>query len=827
MQRDPLTGFVDDRWKDQLGRLERFYFDVLLGEKHTELGYTRDVFGDDEIQALIGEHAARVAVKQEFDFPPGSIDAYLAKRHGGSLGEPIIATMQLGGRGARFRRIARRSVKAMLRMFKPGEERLTPGEIARAVHRKMTYRFSPPAPLRPPQDFTSPLPGIPVPDSGTFYFDEVPQELSSQISPYIVRCGQSTRATIKSILRPSHYNLFEAYGPDYAGKGCHRIVADPPQRYRELLKGLLAIQGTRFMMARDLVNYRPSKNEIICHVRHDVDGDIDSALQQAGIEASLGIQTTYYILHTAPYYGDWDGAIFERHEAMAKVYKKIQGLGHEVALHTDGLGLYRFQKTDGAAGVKAELAWLRSNGLKITGTAGHNSAGVYGAENFALFKGRPLSTLAPAGPIAVIHNGRGGLLQQLDEKSLGLDYEANDIFLQKEVPIQYFALRGANDWRHQVYNPDKIPDFPEQLWNGSQWHSQEEVIDCLAAGPRNVYAIFAVHPEFYGLRSAHDASAVMNCEAPAKQNLTSLGWRGFAANEISQRYERAADKSDRQSVVKINELGFADVPPAYIAGCARRFVFLGKDNIATDFTSDECKLPQAFIREIRRKDAMLWGATALAGKLTPIAVRIAWLSRLLETEKIDDVILSVGLSDLITEDRDQLMSIWGLTRDQAALLLPDELSPQALHAITASTFVGSSTPKIDSAGRILVDEIVNGGKERGPAISRRLNTALTLLQSFGLRTTLLVEDCGENMGLSWIAASQSERVRRVVTAQAVFEPVAQSSGISLVNPYQAFLDYQGLAPSHWPTDGQWAIHAHTLAAHALRRTTLLATTGAK
>ncbi|MEI4884100.1 hypothetical protein, partial [Klebsiella pneumoniae] len=89
-------------------------------------------------------------------------------------------------------------------------------------------------------------------------------------------------------------------------------------------------------------------------VRHDVDADIFDALEQARIEAELGIATTYYILHTAPYYGNWNGTAFERHEATAEIYCKIQELGHEVALHTDGLGLYQVQQTDGAVGLQTE-----------------------------------------------------------------------------------------------------------------------------------------------------------------------------------------------------------------------------------------------------------------------------------------------------------------------------------------------------------------------------------------------------------------------------------------------------------------------------------------
>jgi hypothetical protein len=73
---------------------------------------------------------------------------------------------------------------------------------------------------------------------------------------------------------------------------------------------------------------------------------------------------------------------------------------------------------------------LRSEGLSVTGTVAHNRFDVYGAENFAIFKGKPQRGRDKPEdcPKEVIHHGKWAPLQVLDEKEMGLNYEANEIF---------------------------------------------------------------------------------------------------------------------------------------------------------------------------------------------------------------------------------------------------------------------------------------------------------------------------------------------------------------------------------------------------------------
>lgn len=156
-------------------------------------------------------------------------------------------------------------------------------------------------------------------------------------------------------------------------------------------------------------------------VRVDVDMDISTATHMAKLANDREVPVEFYVLHTASYYGTVIDAEFHRHETMAELYLRLQGPSTSVGLHTDGLHLALNEGLDGADGVVAELSWLRQQGLRIQGTAAHNYAPMYGAENFELFAGR---VIRPEG--SVTRNGRTVKLGVLSEADLGLNYEAGD-----------------------------------------------------------------------------------------------------------------------------------------------------------------------------------------------------------------------------------------------------------------------------------------------------------------------------------------------------------------------------------------------------------------
>lgn len=332
----------------------------------------------------------------------------------------------------------------------------------------------------------------------TEYFDGVNPDRLAAIKPYEIQPGPYGREGIEQLL--CSWNMHHCYGPEHHKKTPF-ICVDPLVRYRDLLEGFCESGRYNFVPYKDFSLDIVDDDAVTALIRHDVDGDIVAATEMARIEAEYGIRSTYFVLHTAPYHATFEDGIVHRYDDVVELYLEIQELGHEIAIHTDILGLYQDHQLDGASGFQAELDWLRSRGVHIEGTLAHNSFGVYGANNYTMFEGRPLTDYFGAGSAkAVEHNGRWSPLQQLDEAALGLQYEGNEVFWQHEVPVHYWCLMHQGMWARQ-------PNFygtrlPERLrpQTALTWMSQEEVLDDSATVPSGEIAVIVVHPLHYGLR---------------------------------------------------------------------------------------------------------------------------------------------------------------------------------------------------------------------------------------------------------------------------------------------------------------------------------------
>lgn len=164
-----------------------------------------------------------------------------------------------------------------------------------------------------------------------------------------------------------------------------RALTNTLRDFERLLKDLACLPNRRLGRLEDLALENGPANTAI---RLDIDMDLAAALEMARIAGRQRVPLTFFILHTAAYYGALEQDEFVRNDAAAKWYRALQDHGAEVGLHVDALSLYRQHDIDGAQAVRSELAWLRSQGLRIHGTTGHNAAPVYGAENFEIFAGR-------------------------------------------------------------------------------------------------------------------------------------------------------------------------------------------------------------------------------------------------------------------------------------------------------------------------------------------------------------------------------------------------------------------------------------------------------
>ena len=92
--------------------------------------------------------------------------------------------------------------------------------------------------------------------------------------------------------------------------------------YENLIK---LIKNTGYVIT-SYKNWQDAKKCVI--LRHDIDNDIDKALQLARVEKNLGVKSTYFVLVTSDFYNIFSS----RNE---KLLHGILDCGHDVGLHFD------------------------------------------------------------------------------------------------------------------------------------------------------------------------------------------------------------------------------------------------------------------------------------------------------------------------------------------------------------------------------------------------------------------------------------------------------------------------------------------------------------
>jgi hypothetical protein len=123
---------------------------------------------------------------------------------------------------------------------------------------------------------------------------------------------------------------------------------------------------------------RPDTPNLVA-LRHDVDYDIDVALETAAWAHKLGSRGTFFILHTAAYWDD---------RRLVDKCLQIQDFGHEIGLHTNLLTQwYRGEIDNIGATLGKLLDKLRRAGIAVKGVAAHGDPLCYevGFTNYWLF----------------------------------------------------------------------------------------------------------------------------------------------------------------------------------------------------------------------------------------------------------------------------------------------------------------------------------------------------------------------------------------------------------------------------------------------------------
>jgi hypothetical protein len=191
------------------------------------------------------------------------------------------------------------------------------------------------------------------------------------------------------------------------------------ENYCNFIQRLRDLSNTEIVPLKDLFNI-PADDKHIISLRHDIDADPLTALRMARYNARYGICGSFYILHTAYYYGSMINGVFQRNHLLKEWMRGFIVAGCEIGLHIDPFSLYIDYGIDGASALCEELKWLREQGAMIYGTVAHNSFPAYGAENFEIFKNRVFGNRK-----SFQKDNIRITLGILNEKELGLHYEGN------------------------------------------------------------------------------------------------------------------------------------------------------------------------------------------------------------------------------------------------------------------------------------------------------------------------------------------------------------------------------------------------------------------
>ena len=134
---------------------------------------------------------------------------------------------------------------------------------------------------------------------------------------------------------------------------------------------------------RRLKDYKVPFSKSVCLLRHDLDHSMDHGLRIARIEYSLGIQSTYFVLHDTKYYRDKD---------FIKKCLKLQDMGHEIGFHNNLLTLAIKTGCKVKDALEKELTYLKKNNINIFGLAAHGdpkcrgAKGKYTYTNYEIFE---------------------------------------------------------------------------------------------------------------------------------------------------------------------------------------------------------------------------------------------------------------------------------------------------------------------------------------------------------------------------------------------------------------------------------------------------------
>jgi len=198
-------------------------------------------------------------------------------------------------------------------------------------------------------------------------------------------------------------------------------------------------------LLKRLFKIRPLKDNSIkirgnvLFLRHDVDSDFETAVKMAKIENEYNIKSTYFMLHTAPY--------FKIPSFMIKCRYMQNNLGHEIGIHNNVMAVRIQNKGNPKKTFDRVLEKFRRSGINIYGTSAHGS--------------------------------KACKYKNIDNRYLFSEYckkdSINGIKL-RTISLKTYNLYGAYNIKHDVYVTD----------SGGYWHSNGKKIDNIIAFLENL-----------------------------------------------------------------------------------------------------------------------------------------------------------------------------------------------------------------------------------------------------------------------------------------------------------------------------------------------------
>lgn len=236
--------------------------------------------------------------------------------------------------------------------------------------------------------------------------------------------------------------------------------------YRLLLQELS--RQKYIVLPINLFRHTFDSSKVLVGLRHDVDTHPFKALGIAEIENAFNIQSTFYILHSATYYGCVTDTGFTRYPSMGSIYQQLSERAGEIGIHNDLISMMVLYDIDPLPFQLEEIDYYASIGIQIYGSASHGSATV---QNLNLLNRHIYSDFHEYGTFT--KNNRTYTYGHFSLEDFGLRYEAY------AVPYNKYLSESGGTWNKasledviqalQVYQPgDRVQILTHPVWWGKE-----------------------------------------------------------------------------------------------------------------------------------------------------------------------------------------------------------------------------------------------------------------------------------------------------------------------------------------------------------------------